>query len=49
MRQRLIKSIRLDAFTKNFYALKMYEKLNYRKVGQGYFRKGIFYIFEKAL
>lgn len=41
--------IRLDAFPQNHSAIKLYEKLNYIKVGEAIFRKGIFYLFEKKL
>ena len=44
-----IESIRLDAFTQNPYALKMYEKLGYTKVGYADWRKGRFYLMEKKL
>jgi ribosomal protein S18 acetylase RimI-like enzyme len=42
-------SIRLDAFSKNPYSLKMYNKLGYRKVGEANWRKGLFYLLEKIL
>lgn len=41
--------IRLDAFSMNPYALKLYEKLGYRYAGEVYFRKGKFYLMEKTL
>lgn len=41
--------IRLDAFSKNPYALKLYKKLGYKEVGETYFRKGKFLLFEKVL
>lgn len=41
--------IRLDAFSQNPYALKMYHKLGYQKVGETIWRKGLFYLFEKKL
>jgi ribosomal protein S18 acetylase RimI-like enzyme len=44
-----IQSIRLDAFSKNPFALKMYAKLGYKKVGEANWRRGLFYIFEKIL
>jgi ribosomal protein S18 acetylase RimI-like enzyme len=44
-----IKSIRLDAFSKNPYSLKMYNKLGYKKTGEANWRKGLFYIFEKTI
>jgi ribosomal protein S18 acetylase RimI-like enzyme len=42
-------SIRLDAFSKNPYSLKMYNKLGYKKVGEANWRKGLFYLLEKIL
>lgn len=42
------KSIRLDAFTKNKAACKLYEKVGYEKVGIVNFRKGKFFCFEKG-
>lgn len=42
-----IHAIRLDAFSKNPYALKLYEKLGYVKVGHADWRKGRFYLMEK--
>ena len=42
-------SIRLDAFTKNSAALKLYKKHNYINLGTVSFRKGLFFIFEKQL
>ncbi|MBE6049805.1 MAG: GNAT family N-acetyltransferase [Clostridium sp.] len=42
-------SVRLDVFTLNPYSLKMYDKLNYKKVGMVYWRKGDFYLMEKKL
>lgn len=42
-------SIRLDAFSLNPYALRMYEKLGYLKVGEAHFRKGLFYLYEKKI
>jgi len=44
-----IESIRLDAFSLNPYALKMYESLGYQKVGETNWRKGLFYLLEKKL
>jgi GNAT superfamily N-acetyltransferase len=37
------KSIRLDAFSKNPIALKLYNKLGYRRTGEATWRKGLFY------
>ena len=42
-------SVRLDAFSQNPYALRVYEKLGYIKVGEANFRKGLFYLYEKTL
>lgn len=42
-------TIRLDAFSKNPYALKLYKSLSYKYVGDVRFRKGIFYCFEKKI
>lgn len=42
-------SIRLDAFSQNHYALRMYEKLGYLQRGEVMFRKGLFYLYEKRL
>ena len=44
-----VQSIRLDAFSLNPYALKLYESLGYQKVGEATWRKGLFYLFEKKL
>ena len=44
-----IESIRLDAFSLNPAALRLYEKLGYAKTGVVTFRKGLFYLFEKKL
>lgn len=41
--------LQLDAFPKNSNAIKLYEKLDYIKVGEATFRKGLFYLFEKKL
>ncbi|PYV41512.1 MAG: GNAT family N-acetyltransferase [Acidobacteria bacterium] len=43
------RSIRLDAFTENPRALRLYERLGYRDAGQVRFRKGYFRCFEKEL
>ncbi|CAH2213235.1 GNAT family N-acetyltransferase [Tepidibacter aestuarii] len=42
-------SIRLDAFSQNERACKLYENFGYNKVGIVTFRKGDFYCFEKRL
>ena len=44
-----IESIKLDAFSRNPAALRLYDKLGYKKVGEMDSWKGIFYIFEKIL
>ena len=44
-----IKSVRLDAFSENPAALRLYEKLGYQNTGRVNFRKGLFYLFEKSL
>ena len=41
--------IRLDAFSENPYAIKLYKSLNYKEAGEIYFRKGRFILFEKVL
>jgi GNAT superfamily N-acetyltransferase len=43
------KAIRLDAFCKNPIALRMYEKLGYKKVGEAQWRTGRFFLLEKML
>ena len=42
-------SIRLDVFTENPYALKLYEKNGYEKRGYADWRKGRFFLMEKTL
>jgi ribosomal protein S18 acetylase RimI-like enzyme len=49
LKEKGVESIRLDAFSKNPIALRLYEKLGYIKVGEVQFRKGLFYLFEKKL
>lgn len=44
-----IETIRLDVFTLNPYALRLYEKLGYNKVGYANWRKGRFQLMEKRL
>ncbi len=44
-----IQAIRLDAFSRNPYALRLYERLGYHKTGEVIFRKGLFYLYEKKL
>ncbi len=40
--------IRLDAFSQNVAAIRMYESFGYHLAGEVHFRKGLFYLFEKA-
>lgn len=49
LRNENIQTIRLDAFSQNPSALRLYEKLGYIKVGKINFRNGLFYLFEKRL
>jgi len=42
-------SIRLDAFTQNPYALRLYERFGYIRAGEVRYRKGRFVLLEKAL
>lgn len=49
LRQANIHTTRLDAFSMNPYALKLYESLGYHNVGEVNFRKGLFYLYEKRL
>ena len=42
-------SVRLDAFSQNPFALKLYRSLGYQKTGETFFRKGTFYLYEKWL
>lgn len=44
-----IESIRLDVFSRNPYALKLYEKCGFKKTGEANWRKGKFYLMEKYL
>jgi ribosomal protein S18 acetylase RimI-like enzyme len=44
-----IEAIRLDAFSKNPFALSLYEKLGYKRVGEVIWRKGLFYLHEKKI
>jgi ribosomal protein S18 acetylase RimI-like enzyme len=49
LRNKSIETIRLDAYSLNPIALKMYEKLGYKKVGRVNWRKGLFYLYEKKI
>jgi ribosomal protein S18 acetylase RimI-like enzyme len=42
-------TIRLDAFSLNPIALRLYAKLGYVRTGEVRFRKGLFYLFEKNI
>lgn len=42
-----LESVRLDAFSQNPAALRLYQKLGYSKVGEVHFRKGLFFLYEK--
>lgn len=44
-----IRSIRLDVFSENPYALKLYEGLGYFKAGYADWRKGRFYLMERYI
>ncbi len=44
-----VESVRFDAFTLNPFALRLYDKLGYKKVGYADFRKGRFVLMEKKL
>lgn len=44
-----VSSIRLDVFTKNPRAVKLYEQAGYEYAGDAYFRKGRFSLMEKLL
>lgn len=49
LRQQGIRAIRLDAFSQNPYALKMYNSLGYTAVGEAFWRKGKFFLMEKVI
>jgi ribosomal protein S18 acetylase RimI-like enzyme len=49
LRARGVKAVRLDAFSLNPFALRLYERLGYEKTGEVTFRKGLFYLYEKDL
>ncbi|MBE5960985.1 MAG: GNAT family N-acetyltransferase [Lachnospiraceae bacterium] len=42
-------SIRLDVFSQNKQALRMYEKRGFEKTGEVHWRKGMFYLMEKKI
>lgn len=41
--------VRLDAYSKNPAALRLYESSGYRRAGEAVFRNGLFYCYEKKL
>lgn len=43
------KAVRLDVFTENPYALRLYENHGYKTVGRAHWRKGEFLLMEKLL
>lgn len=49
LREMGMDAIRLDVFSKNPYALKLYSHLGYSKVGYANWRKGKFYLMEKYI
>ena len=49
LRKSNIEAVRLDAFSENPYALSLYQKAGYEKVGVADWRKGRFYLMEKRL
>lgn len=49
LRKNGTESIRLDVFTENPYALKLYRGNGYREVGTAHWRKGTFLLMEKPL
>ena len=44
-----IESIRLDVYSLNSFALRLYKKAGYKTVGNAYWRKGEFYLMEKKI
>lgn len=44
-----IQAIRLDVFSQNPHALKLYQNCGFKKVGTARWRKGVFYLMEKYL
>lgn len=49
LKKKGFETIRLDSFTENPYAEKLYNKLEYYIVGQAIWRKGVFHLREKWL
>jgi ribosomal protein S18 acetylase RimI-like enzyme len=44
-----VHAVRLDAFSQNPAALRLYERRGYVKAGEIVYRKGLFYLYEKKL
>ena len=49
LKNRNIPAIRLDVFSQNPYALRLYQNLGYSQVGYADWRKGRFYLMEKYI
>lgn len=49
LKQKSIEAVRLDVFSENPYALRLYDKCGYHRVGKVHWRKGYFYLMEKYL
>ena len=49
LRQSKVEAIRLDAFTENPHAMKLYQNLKFNIVGHADWRKGRFYLMEKYI
>lgn len=49
LREKKVEAIRLDAYSQNPFALRLYEKAGYHKVGHADWRKGRFFLMEKYL
>ncbi len=49
LKEKGFRSVRLDAYSQNPHALRLYEALGYRQAGEVTYRKGLFYLFEKEL
>ena len=49
LKEQGFEAVRLDAFSQNPHALRLYESLGYRRAGEIRFRKGLFHLLEKRL
>lgn len=49
IQKNVYESIRLDTFSNNRYARRLYESLGYTYVGEVTFRKGLFYLMERKI